>query len=463
MAQADYSAENRERLIEFFHGGEKGAGNTGLLGVEVEHLVLADDGNPISYEPVDGRIGVREVLAQLSYDYPNGSYNAQRDLLGLVGDDGSITLEPAARLEISVAPYKRVADVERAYRHFRSHADAILAERGAHLEEHGYHTTRRAQELTLIPKRRYDFMNAYFAHIGSDGDRMMRASSSTQVSVDYVDEADAVRKMRTASALSPILAAIADNTQVFEAEENHIPIRRLQLWGEVDNLRCGTIPGIFEKGFGFAAYADWVLGTPPIFVTRPAADNPGGKRLRAAFEMPASEVYADAPMSRDDVEHLISMFWPDVRLKRFVEIRPADSLPEACVLGYTALIKGLFYSDASLTAIEGALGVSPEAAPTRSAWPLSKADVDESIAQVQTHGLDGLVYGEKLRAWEERLFSLAREALDEDERAYLVPLQTFAATKPWWNVSSQDARSSLARYATGSMMPKRSRYPSSSK
>lgn len=209
-------------------------------------------------------------------------------------------------------------------------------------------------------------MNAYFAHINSDGDRMMRASSSTQVSVDYASEADAVRKMRVAAALSPILAAIADNTQVFEAEENHVPIRRLQLWREVDNQRCGTVPGIFDESFGFDTYADWLLRTSPIFVTRPAADNPGGERLRPFFDTPASEVYADAPMRHDDVEHIISMFWPDVRLKRFVEIRPADSLPEECVLGYTALIKGLFYSDASLDAVEEALGVGQEAAASRS-------------------------------------------------------------------------------------------------
>ena len=244
----------------------------------------------------------------------------------------------------------------------------------------------------------------------------------------------AVRKMRVAAALSPILAAIADNTQVFEVEENHIPIRRLQLWREVDNLRCGTIPGIFDDGFGFEAYADWLLRTPPIFVTRPAAGDPEGERLRLFFDVPASEAYADAPMSREDVEHLTSMFWPDVRLKLFVEIRPADSIPEECILGYTAIVKGLFYSDTSLAAIEEALGVSPEASAERSAWPLSKEDVDEGVAQIQAHGLDGLVYGETLRAWEERLFSLARRALGDEEQSYLAPLEAFAQTKPWWRL-----------------------------
>lgn len=61
--------------------------------------------------------------------------------------------------------------------------------------------------------------------------------------------------------------------------------------------------------------------------------------------------------------------------------------------------------------------------------------MDDAIAQIQEHGFDGLVYGEPLRTWEERLFSLARAALDEEEQAYLLPLEAFAAKKPWWKVS----------------------------
>ena len=141
-------------------------------------------------------------------------------------------------------------------------------------------------------------------------------------------------------------------------------------------------------------------------------------------------------MARDDVEHLTSMFWPDVRLKLFVEIRPADSLPEECILGYTALVKGLFYSDASLDAVEGELGVNSLAAETRAAWPLSARDVDDAICQVQMRGFAGSVYGKSLRDWEEMLFSLARANLPEGERRYLDPLEAFAQEKPWWQVEA---------------------------
>lgn len=422
----DIDRENRRRLVAFFESGVKKPQDVGRLGVEVEHHVVAEDGSPVSYEPTQGRVGVRDVLAYLSSWYPQRAYNENHDLLGLAGEEGSITLEPAAQLELSAAPYKDIGDVARAYHHFLGRANGFLESYGASLVAKGYHPTRKAQELTLIPKRRYDFMDSYFAAIGSHGDRMMRASASTQVSVDFSSEADAVRKMRVASALAPILAAITDNTPVYEGGQNAVPIRRLQLWREVDNLRCGTVPGVFSEGFGFKDYAAWLLRTPPIFVTRPSADDPQGPHLRTFFSTPASKAYGDAPLGEADVEHLASMFWPDVRLKKFVEIRPADSLPEELVLGYTALIKGVFYSDESLLSIEEELGVDAGAASTRGAWPFTAQDVQASISQIQAYGLDGMAYGTSLSSWESMLFSLATDALPDDEREYLLPLADFA-------------------------------------
>ena len=298
----------------------------------------------------------------------------------------------------------------------------------AHLENWGYQPLRKAEDLSLIPKRRYDFMDAYFDHIHSHGMQMMRASASTQVSVDYADEADAVRKMRVAAALAPILAAIADNTPVFEGETNHTPIRRLALWREVDSLRCGAVPHLFESDFGFSTYARWLLKTPPIFVTRPAAGDETGDKLRGAFDVSAEEIYGDAPLERSDVEHISSMFWPDVRLKQFVEVRPADCIPPEDIPGYVALIKGIFYSENSLSGIEEFVGVHD------GEWPLSTEIVTDAIKQVQTFGFDGKVYGHTLAAWEEKVFSLARTALPEDERGYLDALEAFAADKPFWTV-----------------------------
>ena len=424
---ADYRAANRAALIEFFRSGAHGAaGGGGMLGVEIEHFLVFDDGAPVPYYPRGGRIGVRDVLEFLAATYPEREFTASGELIGLAGPEGSVTLEPAAQLEISIAPYARVADIARAYDHFRSLVGGYLAEHGARVVSAGYHPTRRAFDLELIPKKRYGYMNDYFVHhIHTHGERMMRASASTQVSVDFSSEADGVRKLRVASALAPVFAAIADDAPVYEGEPNSEPLTRFRLWRDVDNARCGVIPGIFSSDFSFEAYADWLLGTSPIFVLRPAEGGPSGPDSRAAYGETAAEAYAAAPLSTGDMVQIGSMFWPDARLKRFVEVRPADCMPRDQALGYAALIKGLFYSEASLAGVEERLGVAD------GVWPLTPGDVDAAVASICTHGFAGDVYGSTLAEWEQLLFGLARAALPEDERAYLGPLEEFAADKPW--------------------------------
>lgn len=160
------------------------------------------------------------------------------------------------------------------YNEFRAKVDPFLAEHACKLVTSGYHPTARALDLTLIPKQRYRFMDDYFKEIGTHGERMMRASASTQVSVDYQDEADAIRKMRIAQALAPLFASVTDNTAVFEAEPAP-RLARFALWRNVDNDRCGSVPGLFDEGYGFEimpsgffAHAPFSLRALPLMILR---------------------------------------------------------------------------------------------------------------------------------------------------------------------------------------------------
>ena len=414
-----YEAENRQIILDYFHSGEKGDVPTTTLGVEIEHFVVHKDTlAPVPYSAPAGELGVREILVHLSQFYPEKSYSTQGDLIGLGSEVGTITLEPAAQLEISIAPYGTIARIEQVYTEFRARLDPFLDEWGCELRNGGYHPSAKALDLQLIPKQRYRYMNEYFASIGTHGERMMRASASTQVSVDYRSEADAIRKMRIAQALAVVLATLTDNTYVMEGEPTKAPLERLNLWRDVDDARTGSVPGLFEPEYGFERYADWVLGTCPIFVTRPAADDPDGPGTRSAVGLTAAQAYADAPMSKSDVEHLLSMFWPDVRLKRFVEIRPADSLPIDMACGYAALIRGLFYSDDSMSAIEEAFGVRD------GVWPLDDGSANRALAEVRARGGKAVVSGRTLKEWQDIALDVASSALDEGDRKYLDALYT---------------------------------------
>lgn len=418
-----YEEANRAAIISYFQEGAKGSHSLCALGVEVEHFVVHAEGlRAVPYEGSGDEIGVHDLLEYLAAYYPEQTRGLEGDLIGLASDEASISLEPAAQLEISIAPFCSIKRITEAYERFRSYVDPYLEKHGCKLVTQGYHPSAKAHDLPLIPKQRYRYMDAYFRELGTHGERMMRASASTQVSIDYADEADAIRKMRVAQALAVVLSSFVDNTERFEGELVTKPLTRILIWRDVDNARCGSVPGLFDEDFGFASYADWVLRTCPIFVTRPAADDPNGPDLRSVSGQTAAQAYADAPMTTADIEHLLSLFWPDVRLKRFVEIRPADSLPEELMAAYAALIRGVFYSDESMAAIEEAFGVKD------GVWPLDDHSTDEAIAAVREHGFDARISGRTLSEWEQLVIDTARAALPPDDAQYLSALQRF---RPW--------------------------------
>ena len=142
-----YEQENKQALVAYFNEGAKGDKPLGALGVEVEHFVVTAEGeHPVSYAGSEGEFGVRDVLAHLADAYPQHTYGLEGDLIGLASDEASITLEPAAQLEISIAPYLSIGQILRVYSEFRSKVDLFLAEHGCKLVTSGYHPPARALE-----------------------------------------------------------------------------------------------------------------------------------------------------------------------------------------------------------------------------------------------------------------------------------------------------------------------------
>lgn len=406
-----YEAENKQKIVDYLRAGSKG-GDMGAVGVEMEHFILDEDGDAVPYQEKHGRLDVRTILEQLSEFYPKVDRTPEGDIVGCSRPSAAITIEPAAQIELSMAPLTSLAQVEDEYEAFRYRLDKIVEPAEYTVDNHGYHPSAKALDLPLIPKDRYHYMNDYFAQLpGMHAERMMRTTTSLQVSLDFADEADAIRKTRIATLLGPIFAFLCDNCPVFEGEPEPGLLRRMRVWREVDPARCGVIPGLFEPDFSFEKYADWLLATPPIFITRDGAEPTGTKT--------AAEAYADAPMTDDDVYHLLSMFWPDVRIKRYVEIRQADSLPQGPALGYVALIKGLFYGPYGMDLLEGRLGVHDDGT-----YPYTEQSVEDAIAAIVADGADAVVYGHSVQSWMDFLFHAAPEGLGT-EREYLEPLKDF--------------------------------------
>ena len=204
---------------------------------------------------------------------------------------------------------------------------------------------------------------------------MMRGSASTQVSIDYLNEQDFVKKFQLAQMLSPVLALLTENTAVIDGipVKKHIP--RTEIWNHVDKKRCGIVPGSMSEEFSFYTYAEYVYHVPLIFARDHGIIMPTG-------EWSAAEYYRGRLMTEEEIEHMLSMVFPDVRLKNYIEIRMADSLPKEEAFAYTALIRDIFYGG-NISKIRRYLGNPTE------------EEIAQAKENIISYGEDGMVYGRK--------------------------------------------------------------------
>jgi glutamate--cysteine ligase len=236
---------------------------------------------------------------------------------------------------------------------------------------------------------------------------MMRASCSTQVAIDYTSVDDCLRKLRLTNAAVPALALICDNTPVFEAAPRPHKLMRTELWDKCDPDRCNTVPGVMDAEFSLEAYAEYILDTPALVDV-----SSGTARLS---EKTFGEIYANTQMTRADIEHALSMFFTDVRLKTYIEIRPADAMPLDCVIAYAALNKGLFMNAASLDALDVLFA------------GVTAADIAQAKDSLMENGYNGQIYGHPAAEIVDEMFSIARAGLTPEEQPYLDPLANLAA------------------------------------
>ncbi len=404
---SSFHERNRAKMVAFF---ERGDTCSQKLGFELEHVLLhARTNEPVSYsEPR----GVHDILKRLAPAYDRELLDGD-DVIGLVRDGQTITIEPAGQLEISAGPFARVGEIEAAYAAFRSQLDPIMDEFSVVTPLLGYNPSACARDLELIPKYRYECMTKFLGAQAYEGICMMRGTCSLQISVDFHDEADAIKKLRVAQKLAPILSLISDNSPVFEREKRPCRLVRTMVWARMNQDRVGTVPGSLERGFSFVDYADYILSREAILV--PDANEPSGWRYvgNQTFE----EIYAEREMSVAEIEHALSMVWPDARLKNFVEIRPADAMPIEYCLGYTALVQALFYNPSTLDELDSMLS------------DVSENDVRQAKDALMETGYDAQVYGRPVSSWVGTLFELAEGVLGSEERAYLEPLGSLVSRR----------------------------------
>ena len=397
--------ENKKLLVKYFaDGGIRHC--TEKIGVELEHIIVDEQTRQsISYY---GEKGIAALLEALSTHFP-WRYEPEGSLLGVYNDDFSISLEPAGQLEVSINPKEDISLIYGIYRMFLEQIMRILEDWGYEMLTLGYHPVSKAADMKLIPKKRYEYMDRYFMNTGCCGINMMRGTAATQVSIDYDSEKDFVLKIRSAYMLMPLLKLLTDNTPVMDGEAYEGHMARTYIWDNVDPDRTGIIPGLFDEDFGFEKYAEFLLNMPVIFV-----ENQGTPIYTG--DQKTEEIWKETLFGQEDIEHILSMNFQDVRLKHYLEIRYADSMPINCVLGYAALIKGVFYQEEFLKELHKKL--RPD---------------EESIRQTQKNlmenGFDGTAYGYPADKLLKYVMGGAKNRLCESEQLLLRPLEKLTEQK----------------------------------
>lgn len=398
---------NINAIVSYFEHGIKPVGGPGDLGIELEHILVHDDMSPVSYS---GEHGVAWLLDQLKEEYPKLTRDVHGDLLGVSRPGEAVTIEPAAQLELSAGPFSDLGAALETFEAFEQRISSLVEPVGERVLTVGYHPTAPARSLELIPKRRYQFMNLYLGAKDTCGPCMMRGSASTQVSIDYTSTADCLRKLRLAFALVPILSLVCDNSPVFEGKPREHELVRTEIWQHMDNDRCGLVPGVLDPSFDLRQYAEYILDTIAILV-------PCTKEQWCYSDRTFGDIYANRTMTRAEVEHAVSMFFNDVRLKTYIEIRPADAMPVPYVVAYAALIKGLFYCPASLDALDVLFN------------GVDAASYDDAKAALMAKGYDAEVYGRPVAELCDEVMTIAMRGLDERNQAFLQPLAQLVADR----------------------------------
>ena len=338
--------ESIAQLAEPMAAGEKPP-ERWRIGTEHEKLVFdtADHHAPSYDEPG----GIRDLLLALG-EYGWSPVEEGGKVIAMAGSDGTVSLEPAGQLELSGAPLENLHQTcAETGRHLKQ-VKEIGARTGKGFLGLGMWPDKTRDALPIMPKGRYDIMLRHMPRVGSLGLDMMLRTCTIQVNLDYDSEADMVQKFRTSLALQPLATALFANSPFTEGRPNGYLSYRSHIWSDTDPARTGMLPFVFDAGFGYERYVEYMLDVPMYFVFREGRYiDAAGQSFRDFLKGELPALPGERPRLSDWTDHLSTAF-PEVRLKSFLEMRGADGGPWSRICALPAFWVGLLYDQTALDA-----------------------------------------------------------------------------------------------------------------
>jgi glutamate--cysteine ligase len=338
--------DDKAQLIDYLADGCKPP-EAWRIGTEHEKFCYSlDDFRPL---PHGGERGIEALLKCLQrFGWTPVSEGGK--VIALSQNGASVSLEPGGQFELSGAPLKSIHDT---CAEVHTHLDQIREVAGplkVAAMGLGFQPKWARADIPWMPKGRYKIMREYMPKKGSLGLDMMLRTCTVQVNLDFASEADMVKKFRVGLALQPVATALFANSPFTEGKPNGFLSYRSHIWTDTDPDRCGILPFVFEDGMGFERYVDHVLDVPMYFVYRDGKYiDASGQSFRdfLAGKLPA--LPGEKPRTGDWADHLSTLF-PEVRMKKFLEMRGADGGPWKSLCALPAFWVGLLYDGTALDA-----------------------------------------------------------------------------------------------------------------
>jgi glutamate--cysteine ligase len=342
------------------------------------------------------------------------------NVIGLKRGNASVSLEPGGQFELSGAPVEDLHETRvELHTHLRE-VHEVAGPLGLGFAPLGFHPLARREDMPWMPKGRYAIMRQYMPRVGGMGLDMMLRTCTVQVNLDFGDEADMVEKLRVSLALQPLATALFANSPFREGKPSGYLSLRGRAWTDTDPDRTGIPPVVFEDGFGFERFAEFVLDVPMYFIMREGRwIDAAGVSFRAFMEGRAGHALEGSRATMGDFADHVTTVFTDVRLKRFLEMRGADAGGFGMLMAKPALWTGLLYDDAAQKA----------AAALVRGW--SVEEMRALRMEVPKVALSATIAGRTLRDVARDVVAIARDGLRArglGEEIHLAPLEEIAAS-----------------------------------
>lgn len=392
--------------------------------IGTEHEKFAYRLDDLTRLPYEGPTSIKALLEGLQR-FGWQPVSEKGKIIALSDNGASISLEPGGQFELSGAPLENLHQTcDEVHTHL-AQVREVASEMGAGFLGLGFDPKWRREDIPIMPKGRYGIMLDYMQKKGNLGRDMMLRSCTVQVNLDFASEADMVEKFRVSLALQSVATALFANSPFTEGRPNGFQSFRSHIWTDTDPDRCGVLPFVFEDGMGFERYVEHALDVPMYFVYRDGTYiNASGQSFRDFMDGRLPALPGERPFLSDWVDHLTTLF-PEVRLKRYLEMRGADGGPWGRLCALPALWVGLLYDDAA------------QKAAAELAGRLSIADIERLRLEVPRTGLKTPAPGGTVGDFARDMVAIAAEGLKNrarngkfsaDETEYLAPLQETVET-----------------------------------